>query len=191
MLHEGKILDGRNRFLACHGVMADHRWPDVPVDPPVRFVNYNGDDPLGFVISKNLQRRHLDESQRSMVAARLETLEQGRPPGKDANLHVSRPEAAETLNVSERSVASSAKVLDDGSEGLVKAVDDGKIAVSVAAKLADLPPEIQAKAVAEPDRAPLIVKQERRAEREREASATRRLPPPRRNEASRAQRWPR
>jgi 16S rRNA G966 N2-methylase RsmD len=56
-LYQGKILDGRNRFIACQ--MAE-------VEP--EFVPYNGNNPLTFVISKNIQRRHLSSSQRAAIA---------------------------------------------------------------------------------------------------------------------------
>ena len=57
------ILDGRNRIRAC---LADG------VEP--RFVEFAGDDPIAFIISANIERRHLDESMRAMRAARLATL---------------------------------------------------------------------------------------------------------------------
>jgi len=75
-----------------------------------------------FVVSLNLHRRHLSESQRGMVAAKLETLEHGgnRRCDQDANLHVepvTRAKAAELLNVSTRTVAAAAKVKDAGRGG--------------------------------------------------------------------------
>ena len=39
--------------------------------------NFNGTDPLGFIIAQNEVRRHLEFSQRSLIAARLATLECG------------------------------------------------------------------------------------------------------------------
>jgi Mn-dependent DtxR family transcriptional regulator len=52
--------------------------------------------------------RHLNESQRAVIAARLETLKHGQRAdrARDANLHVlKREDAAELLNVSPRLVA--------------------------------------------------------------------------------------
>lgn len=58
-LFNGMVLDGRNRLRACDL---------VGVEP--RFVEYDGDEPVAFVRSKNL-RRDLNKGQRAMASARL------------------------------------------------------------------------------------------------------------------------
>lgn len=60
ILYEGKILDGRNRYLACE---------QAGVEPD--FKEYCGDEPLQYVISRNLHRRHLNESQRALMADKI------------------------------------------------------------------------------------------------------------------------
>src|SRR5262249_50148969 len=125
--HEGKILDGRNRYRACI---------KAGINPKTR--DYDGDDPLSYVVSLNLQRRHLNESQRAMVAARLATMRQGERTDIEpsANLQkVSQSEAAEKLNVSVRSIASARMVLDKGTPDLIRAAEQGKIPVSLAERI--------------------------------------------------------
>ena len=155
-IHEDMVLDGRNRLRACKA---------AGVEP--EFMKFDGDDPLAFVLSLNLHRRHLSESQRGMVAARVANL----PHGGDrqaANLPhaVSQAQAGAMLNVSARTVRSAVAVRDHASPELVQAVDRGAIPVSVAAGLARAPEAIQQRAVADPKRAHVFAKQERRAQRE-------------------------
>ena len=135
-----RIIDGRHRYRAC---------VQAGVEPQFVLVA-EGTDLNALVISLNLRRRHLSESQRAMVAARLETLGQGQraSTARDANLHVcTRDEAAQMLAVSPRSVAYAAKVQIDGVPELAVAVDSGAIAVSTAAELARLPVATQREAL--------------------------------------------
>lgn len=139
-LYEGKILDGRNRWRAAQlaGVECETR-------------EYEGDDPAGFVVSLNLHRRHLSESQRAMVAAKLANLSNGgdRVSEQFANLQtVTQADAADMLNVSARTVANARRVVEGGVPELVAAVERGDVAVSAAAQVATLPPEVQADVVA-------------------------------------------
>ena len=64
----------------------------------------------------NLHRRHLNESQRQMVAARIANMKRGGDRKSDQSAYlrfdrISQSEAAIMLNVSRRAVQSAAKVL--------------------------------------------------------------------------------
>jgi N6-adenosine-specific RNA methylase IME4 len=137
VLYEDKALDGRNRYRAC-----------LAAGVALRFETYVGTDPLGYVVSLNLKRRHLSESQRAAVAAKLATLGHGqRQTGKFAALPT-QAEAAALLKVSERSVRNAVQVRDHGAPELQRALDHGDVAVSTAADLTTLPIEEQREIVA-------------------------------------------
>jgi hypothetical protein len=130
----GSIFDGANRYFACleAGVL------------PL-FEEWRGSgDLVADIISLNLKRRHLNESQRALVAAKLRPRvqqqlaaeSQGRG-AKRANLRRTRKAAtkkiAHTLNVSPRSVEDAAVVVEKGDPALVAKVEAGQMAVSAAA----------------------------------------------------------
>lgn len=144
VIHEGKILDGRHRYKACINLGLQ----------PVSVI-YDGDDPLGFVVSHNLSRRHLDESQRAMIGARIANLKVGDNQYKEGGkiflpTSVSNLEAAKRMGVSDMAVKQAKKVLKQGAPELADAVDSGQIAVSVASKIANLDHEQQAEVIADP-----------------------------------------
>jgi len=144
LLVQGKIADGRCRFRACR---------ELGIEP--RVVEWDGQGSLlDLVVSLNLHRRHLSESQRAMVAARLEALfaeearrrmQTGQAQDPVANLPQgrSRDQAAALLSVSARSVCNAKKVLTAGAPELVEAVQQGKVKVSAAEKLVQWPREGQ------------------------------------------------
>jgi hypothetical protein len=110
--HDGMILDGRHRYRAC-----------VELGMAPAFVEFQGDDALGFVIAKNVHRRQLSAKQRAAFAAELANLKVGKP--KDAGKEigqicpissVSLDEAAKLMNVSRRSVVSAKKRMHDDPE---------------------------------------------------------------------------
>ena len=63
VMFKGVLLDGRNRLAACK---------IAEVEPS--FTEYDGDDPIAFVISVNILRRQLDKSQRGGVGVEIEAL---------------------------------------------------------------------------------------------------------------------
>jgi N6-adenosine-specific RNA methylase IME4 len=134
VVFEDKILDGRNRYRACEAAGIE----------PV-FTVYGGDDPISYVISLNLRRRHLDESQRAMVAAKLATLKLGDNQHSEG-LPIGR--SSELLNVGELTVARAREVIEHGAAELVQAVERGKTSVSAAADVATLSEDEQREIVA-------------------------------------------
>lgn len=105
----------RNRYMAAR---------EAGVEYPR--IDYQGADPLGFVISQNLKRRHLTESQRAMVAAKLAKVPHGgdrRSDQAESLPLVSQGQAASMLNVSDRSIRTAKTVQDQGAPELVAAVE--------------------------------------------------------------------
>lgn len=153
-LMDGKVLDGRRRWLACL---------KAGVRPVTREVIVS--DPVSYVLSLNLHRRHLSETQRGMVAARArEIYDQqakerqvagqksgGRghtknsvenlPPSLDSGK--ARDAVGKAVGVSGKTVDHASRVLRQGSPKLIAAVDADKVAVSTASRMACLPEDKQ------------------------------------------------
>ncbi len=125
VLYEGEVLDGRNRQIACSNANIK----------PV-YIDYTGDDPLGYVTRANLDRRHLTTSQRGAVAAELANLESGQSAGRSANLPTSaitQSEAAALLDVSPRTLRS-AKAIKAADPELFEKVKRGEVTIEAASK---------------------------------------------------------
>jgi hypothetical protein len=162
MMYEGKVLDGRNRLRGCL---------DEGITP--RFEEYAGDDPIGYVLSMNVRRRHLDPSQLAMVAAKAKALyaaqaaaaqEASRAkPGEKANARATVPgrqpsqkhqgtanaRAAAAAGSSEKSVERASTVLSKGAPEVVAAVEAAILPVKSAAILVKESAEVQRQVVAE------------------------------------------
>ncbi len=62
------IVDGRNRWIACR--LADKHCGAIKFGP-------EHGDPIAFIVSHNIHRRHMSSSQLAVCAAELATLEHG------------------------------------------------------------------------------------------------------------------
>lgn len=127
ILYEGQVLDGRNRLAACR---------IAGVEP--EFTEYEGDEPLYFVLSHNLHRRHLTESQRAMVAARIVDWDRGLNQHSAGGANLPAHKAAEKLSISERAVKAARRIHERGVPALVEAIRDGRLSVHAGEALSDL-----------------------------------------------------
>lgn len=82
--------------------------------------------PEAFVVSRNLHRRHLNESQRAMVAAKIATLARGANQHSPIGETISQGNAAELLNVGKRSVERAAAIHKHGTAAEIAAVERGE-----------------------------------------------------------------
>lgn len=146
VLHEGKILDGRNRYRAC-----------LSMQVPPKFTTYSGPSPAAFVAQSNLCRRDLTMSQRAMIAKEMlpffeaEAKARMSAGGKGAeqipDLGDSRDHAAAALGVNPRYV-SDAKAIAAASPETAERVKAGELSIPAAKK------EIAAKAEPNPEPEP-------------------------------------
>lgn len=120
---DGSILDGRNRYRACI---------EASVEP--RFRTYDGGDPLAFVISANIKRRHLDASQRAIIAARLANRPEGRPSKTAPIGAVSIAEAAKLFSIGEGTIDRAKRVLRECTADVIAQIERGEVSVAGALK---------------------------------------------------------
>lgn len=150
VLFDGKVIDGRNRLRAC-------RW--LQIEPKTREYHGREEDIVSYVLSLNLHRRHLSDSQRAMVASKIANMRHGGDRGgnqhgvrQEANLPVAttNAQAAQMLNVSERSVKTAKQIEAKGDPVVVEAVQAGKMSLNAASKVVQLTPAAQRAAAALP-----------------------------------------
>lgn len=152
-LFDGKILDGRHRYQACR---------ELDIEPKTE--EWEGTNPLEYVLSVNLQRRHLTESQRAMAAAEVATL----PKGANQHTAVAAPtqqSIAKLFAVSPDSIQRGKKVISQGSAALIEQVRNGEVSVAKAAELVTLSKNKQAAALKATERETLAHAAEIRAKR--------------------------
>lgn len=96
VLLDNQILDGRHRYEAC-----------LELDVPPVFTEYQGGDPLGFVLAANVKRRHMTAGQQASMMA-LAIVGKGAEPAaaeEKRNIAlVTETQAAKAAGVSRRTM---------------------------------------------------------------------------------------
>jgi N6-adenosine-specific RNA methylase IME4 len=145
ILHENKILDGRNRYKACE---------ELGIKPA--YTTFNNGDPLSYVVRANLHRRHLQPGQLAFVALDIEkhfaekakenlTKSTGRPTDNkpfailQKVIEETKPihavkEAAKTVGVGARYVSDAKKIQKEAPE-LAKQIIAGEMTIPEAKRV--------------------------------------------------------
>lgn len=120
IVHDGMVLDGWHRYQACQIAKV------LPI-----IEEFDGDDPVAFVLGANLHRRHLTESQRA--AAVVMCSEWAKSGGQVCTrAALTSAQMAETAQVSERTIVNAKRGIE---AGLGEAIKDGKISARAAAEV--------------------------------------------------------
>lgn len=123
---EGRVLDGRNRLAACRL---------VDVEP--EYETYDGDDPEGYVLSSNNERRHLSLPERAAATA-LTLFVAGKRDGgrwEYGAVNGTDPDSGNPRNWA-RLLTDAGLVLDYLGEGRLRRVAEGKEALDGAVQKA-------------------------------------------------------
>lgn len=174
IVSNGVLIDGRNRLAACEFGKIEPKWETREFASEGEIIR--------FVIAANERRRHLNASQRAIIAAGLANIERGDTLKQNQQVEsnaqdcatdvkdpaISQEDAAKAMGVSRRSVQDAKKVQRQA-PALVEKIRDGEISVAAAAKLSDSPAEV--KKVIEGADAKQTVKEANAAERKEHAVA--------------------
>ncbi|MCT4654229.1 MAG: ParB/RepB/Spo0J family partition protein [Cohaesibacter sp.] len=148
IIHDGLVLDGRNRLKACQ---------ELGVEPDYKRFEGSESDVVDYVVSLNLRRRHLNASQRAMVAATVANFtkaDAGAQGGSNRKFAVASKkttqQAADMMNVSERAVSTAKKIAKEGEPEVIEAVQSGDMSLNEASNIIQLHPEQQKEVAALP-----------------------------------------
>jgi hypothetical protein len=143
------LLDGHHRYQICTELRLDFETNEI--DLPSRA------DAKIWILKNQRGRRNLNESQRAMLALKLEAIysekarenmgtriDLGQNLGQGEGGR-SAEKAGKDMGVSHQTVTFAKKVVTKGIPALAKMVESGDIAVSAAAKVASLPQDAQEK----------------------------------------------
>jgi hypothetical protein len=130
---DNKVLDGRNRYLACK---------NLGITPRLRDHNCADGEAIAYVWSANAHRRQLSAGQKAIAVVKREKLlehggnRQG-PRRQSASCSISIGEAAKIANTSPRSIDRAKVIVERGTPEEIAAVESGKASLhSVAEKIA-------------------------------------------------------
>lgn len=134
MICDGMILDGRHRYKAATELGIDYRCEI-----------YNGNDPLGWVISHKVKRQHLTTGQLGDMGANITNLKNGSnqhekkvalSPDKaiKEQFAVTAQQAADMLGTSKTAVDRGKKLQREATPEVLKAVRDGSMKQDAALK---------------------------------------------------------
>lgn len=126
VIYEGQVLDGWHRYRACAAIGIEFKA-----------VEFDGDDPRAFVISKNGRRRHVSASVLAISAA---ACMEWRPHGGDqdapGHLAPTIKQAADAVGVGKRTMARAKAAVQ---VGLAEEVKTGAVSLKEAEQVAKLP----------------------------------------------------
>lgn len=122
-LLDGKVLDGRNRLQACKELGLQVQYCELT----------ECHDPIDYILSKNMRRRHLTQSQRAQCEADVARMRLGdnqHKKNEGGQICLPTDDAAKVFKVWPRSVKTARHVAEHGDQAVVDAVKSGDISVS-------------------------------------------------------------